>query len=63
MYYVSEAIQGAQIRYTELEKLAYALLKASRKLRHYFLVHAITIPTSYPLALMLPNKDALGRMG
>ena len=53
IYYVSEALQGAKIRYTELEKLAYALLMASRKLRHYFLAHSITVQTSYPLALML----------
>ena len=33
VYYVSEALQGAKIRYTELEKLAYALVMASRKLR------------------------------
>ena len=41
IYYVSESLQGAKVRYTELEKLAYALLMASRKLRHYFLAHTI----------------------
>ena len=60
---MSEAMQGAKIGYTELEKLAYALLMASRKLRHYILAHAITVPTSYPLALMLRNKDKSGRIG
>lgn len=30
MYYVSEALQGAKVRYMELEKLAYALLMAWR---------------------------------
>lgn len=63
MYSVSEALQGAKIKYTELEKLAYALLMASRKLRHYFLVHAIIVPMSYPRALMLQNKVASGRIG
>ena len=63
VYYVSEALQGAKTRYTELEKLAYALLMASRKLRHYFLAHSIMVQTSYPLALMLRNKDASGRIG
>ena len=58
VYYVSEALQGAKIKYTELEKLAYALLMTSRKLRHYFLAHSITIPTSYPLAFLLRNRDA-----
>ena len=63
MYYVSEALQGAKIRYTELEKLAYALVMASRKLWHYFQAHSITVLTSYPLALTLRNKDASGRIG
>lgn len=37
---MSEVLQGAKIRYTELEKLTYALLMALRKPMHYFLVHA-----------------------
>ena len=52
MYYVLEALAGAKTRYSELEKKAYALLTASRKLRHYFLAHDITVPTSYPLGDM-----------
>lgn len=63
VYYVSEALQGAKVRYIVLEKLAYTLLMASRKLRHYFLAHAITVPMSYPLALMLRNKDTSGQIG
>ena len=60
VYYVSEALQGAKIWYTELEKLACTLLMASCKLRHYFLAHIITVPTSYLLVLMLRNKDDSG---
>lgn len=60
---MSKALQGAKIRYTELEKLAYALLMALCKLRHYFLAHTITVPTPNPLMLMLQNKDASGRIG
>lgn len=41
----------------------YALLMASCKLQHYFLAHAITVLTSYPLTLLLRNKDASGRIG
>lgn len=63
VYYVSKASQGTRTRYTELEKLVYALLMASRKLRHYFLVHTITIPTSYLLALLLRNRGASGQIG
>ncbi|KAF0898621.1 hypothetical protein E2562_008204 [Oryza meyeriana var. granulata] len=42
VYYVSEALGGPKLRYTKLEKLAYALVMASRKLRHYFLAYDIT---------------------
>ena len=36
VYYVSKVLMGAETRYLKIEKLAYALLIASRKLRHYF---------------------------
>ena len=42
-------------RYSELKKIAYALLMASCKLRHYFLAYDITVPTSYPLGDMFYN--------
>ena len=43
VYFVSEALQGPKTRYSEVEKLIYAIVMASRKLRHYFLSHDITI--------------------
>lgn len=52
LYYVSEALAGPKTQFTELEKIAYALVMAYRKLRHYFLAHDITVPTSYPLGDM-----------
>ena len=36
MYYTSNALRGAEGRYSLIEKLAFALITASRKLRHYF---------------------------
>jgi len=36
MYYTSRALRGAEGRYSMIEKLAFALITASRKLRHYF---------------------------
>jgi len=36
VYYVSEALSGAKLNYTEIEKNTYAFLSASRKLKHYF---------------------------
>ena len=36
VYYVSEVLHEAKARYLETHKLIYAILIASRKLRHYF---------------------------
>ena len=36
VYYTSQVLRGAKGRYPLMEKLAFALIMASRKLRHYF---------------------------
>ena len=36
VYYVSQAFQGAESRYPRIEKITFALIVASRKLRQYF---------------------------
>ena len=36
VYYVSETLNGAKKFYIEMEKVAYAVVMASRKLKHYF---------------------------
>ena len=36
VYYTSRALRGTEGRYPLIEKLAFALITASRKLRHYF---------------------------
>jgi hypothetical protein len=36
IYYVSEALSGSKLLYSEMEKMAYAVVMAKRKLRHYF---------------------------
>ena len=49
MYYISKALRGAEGRYPLIEKLAFALITASRKLRHYFQAHVINVMTDHPL--------------
>ncbi|KAM0880327.1 hypothetical protein ACQ4PT_033644 [Festuca glaucescens] len=44
------------------QKLLYMILVASRKLRHYFQGHPITVVTSYPLEQVLRNPNVTGRM-
>jgi hypothetical protein len=36
VYFASEALLGAKLNYSELEKIAYTVVMASRKLKHYF---------------------------
>ena len=62
VYYVSKRLIDAETRYTPMEKLAYSLVVASRKLRPYFQAHAIEIPTKYPLKQVLQKPDASGRL-
>ena len=63
------AILGALVReeekvqwpvYPEMEKLALALMLASRKLRPYFHSHLIWVLTNHPLRQVLQKPDASG---
>jgi hypothetical protein len=49
VYYISEVLHEAKTRYLEVHKLLYVVLITSRKLRHYFQAHRISMVTSYPL--------------
>ena len=49
VYYTSQAFQGAEARYPRIEKLAFALVIVSRKLRPYFQAHKILVMMDQPL--------------
>jgi hypothetical protein len=57
VYYISEVLHEAKTRYLEVHKLLYVVLITSRKLRHYFQAHRISMVTSYPLRAVLRNPN------
>jgi hypothetical protein len=62
VYFISEVLHEAKARYLEVHKLLYAILIASRKLRHYIQAHRISVVTSYPLRAILRNPNATGNI-
>ena len=45
-----------------MEKLAFALITASRKLRHYFQAHVIVVMMDHPLKKSMNKLEAAGRL-
>jgi hypothetical protein len=49
VYFVSEVLSESKACYQPVQKLLYAVLITSRKLRHYFQDYSISVVTDYPL--------------
>ena len=62
VYYTSRAPRGAEGRYPLMEKLAFALITASRKFRHYFQAHVIIVMTDHPFKKAMNKLEAAGRL-
>ena len=58
-----KALSGSKIYYSKIEKIAYAALTATRKLKHYFQAHKIRVPTNYPLKEVLQSCRSSRRLG
>jgi hypothetical protein len=58
VYFVSEVLGPSKRNYRELEKVLYALLMASTKVRHFFQSHHIIVPSSQPLKDMIRNRGS-----
>jgi hypothetical protein len=62
VYFVSEVLSESKARYQPVQKLLYAVLITSRKLRHYFQEYSISVVSDYLLGDILRNQDATGRI-
>ena len=62
VYYTSWALRGAEEQYPPMEKLAFALVTAARKLRPYFQAHTIVLLTNHPLQKAMNKPDVAGRL-
>ncbi|XP_071739160.1 uncharacterized protein [Rutidosis leptorrhynchoides] len=62
IYFVSKALSGSELKYLPLEKLVYALVVTSRRLRRYFQAHPITVLTDQPIRQLLYKLKISGRL-
>jgi hypothetical protein len=62
VYYTSRALRGADEKYPPMEKLAFVLVMAARKLRPYFQAHTVIVLTNHPLRKAMNKPDTTGRL-
>ena len=62
VYFTSRVLQGAEERYPQMEKLAFTLITAARKLKLYFQAHSIVVLTDKPLRKAMSSPKSAGRM-
>jgi len=62
VYYVSQAFQKAKARYPRIEKIAFALIVASRKMRSYFQANPILVMKDQPIRKSMNKLEVVGRM-
>ncbi|KAI5351697.1 hypothetical protein L3X38_004588 [Prunus dulcis] len=62
IHYVSKALQDAEVRYPDIEKLAFSLVVSARRLRPYFQAHTIHVLTNQPFRQVLQKPETSGRL-
>ena len=62
VYFTSRALRRAEERYPQMEKLAFVLIIAARKLKPYFQAHTIVVLIDKSLRKAISSPEAAGRM-
>jgi hypothetical protein len=62
VYYVSEVLTTSKCNMTELEKISYAVVMTSRKLRHYFEAFKVRVTSDMGLGELFRNPEASVRI-
>jgi ribonuclease HI len=62
VYYVSEVLTASKCNMTELEKISYAVVMASRKLRHYLEAFKVRVTSDRGLGELFRNPEASVRI-
>jgi hypothetical protein len=62
VYYVSKVLTASKCNMTEMEKISYAVVMASRKLRHYFEAFKVRVTSDRGLGELFRNPEASVRI-
>ena len=62
VYYISQVLRGTEERYPSIEKLAFSLVIAVRKLKPYFQAYTVVVLIDQPLRKAISILEAVGRM-
>jgi hypothetical protein len=62
VYYVSEVLTTSKCNMTELEKISYAMVMASRKIRHYFEAFKVHVTSDRGLGELFRNPKVSARI-
>ncbi|GJX97490.1 reverse transcriptase domain-containing protein [Tanacetum coccineum] len=62
IYFISRVLQGKEVNYPNLKKVALALVHAARQLRRYFQAHTICFLTDQPIRQVLLKPENSGRL-
>jgi len=62
IYFVSKALQGLEVRYQAIEKVALAVVFGARRLHHYFQSFTMIVMIDLPIRKVFQKPDVAGQM-